>query len=98
MSVRRGEVWRTLDDQEVLVISSNVYNEIAAEPTVLTVPVVSDNPDAGFGVPIEGGWAAAALVSAQDKDELVEPVRQVGVQALTDVSNMLFLILATPDR
>lgn len=83
----------------MLVISSTVYNEIATEPTVVVVPVFASEPDTGFGVNVgEGSWAAPGLVTSLRKARLGERRRRVDVQALTDVNNMLFKILATPDR
>ena len=83
----------------MLVISSTVYNEIPSEPTVVVVPVIDHDPDTGFGVPVgEGGWAAPGLVTSLRKSTLGEVRRQADVQVLTDVNNMLFKILATPDR
>jgi hypothetical protein len=82
----------------VLVISSTVYNEIASEPTVVVVPVFATEPDAGFGVDLGEGWAAPGLVASLRKDRLGERGRAVDVQILTDVNNMLFRILTTPER
>ncbi|MGB8199544.1 MAG: MazF family transcriptional regulator [Pseudonocardiaceae bacterium] len=82
----------------MLVISSTVYNEIATEPTVVAVPVFASEPDTGFGVDLGGGWAAPGLVTSLRKARLDEPRRHIDVQALTNVNNMLFKILATPDR
>ena len=83
----------------MLVISSTVYNQIPSEPTVVVVPVFDHDPDTGFGVPIgESAWAAPGLVTSLRKSSLGEVDRQVDVQVLTDVNNMLFKILATPDR
>ena len=45
-----------------------------------------------------GAWAAPGLVASFRKSALTEFHRQVGVQALTAVNNMLFKMLATPDR
>lgn len=95
---RRGEVWSTDAGVSVLVISSTVYNEIATEPTVVVVPVFGSEPDTGFGVDLGDGWAAPGLVTSLRKARLAERRRQIDVQALTDVNNMLFKILATPDR
>jgi hypothetical protein len=95
---RRGEIWTADSGITVLVISSTVYNEIATEPTVIVVPVFDDEPDTGFGVGLPEGWAAPRLVTSLRKLRLVECRRQIGVQALTDVNNMLFKILATPER
>lgn len=95
---RRGEVWATSTGVRALVISSTVYNEIPDEPTVVVVPVFATEPSAGFGVDLGGGWAAPGLVTSLRKARLSEPVRMVDLQALTDVNNMLFRILATPDR
>lgn len=98
-SPRRGEIWATDTGVNVLVISSTVYNEIPGEPTVIVVPVFDHDPDTGFGVPLSGdAWAAPGLVASLRKSALTELHRQVDVQALTDVNNMLFKILATPDR
>lgn len=94
---RRGEIWAT-DRVDALVISSTVYNEITTEPTVVVVPVFVSEPDTGFGVDLGGGWAAPGLVASLRKDRLVERRRQIDVQTLTDVNNMLFRILATPER
>ncbi|MGH3505054.1 MAG: type II toxin-antitoxin system PemK/MazF family toxin [Nocardioidaceae bacterium] len=95
---RRGDVWTTTTDVAVLVISSTVYNEIASEPTVIVVPVFDREPDAGFGVDAGDGWVAAGLVTSLRKTRLREHRRQVDIQTLTDVNNMLFRILATPER
>jgi hypothetical protein len=82
----------------VLVISSTVYNEIPSEPTVVVVPVFDTEPDTGFGVDLGDGWAAPGLVTSLRKVRLSAFRRRIDVQALTDVNNMLFKILATPDR
>ena len=82
----------------VLVVSSTVYNEIPSEPTVIVVPVFDSEPDAGFGVDLGGEWAAPGLITSLRKARLQKPLRRVDVQRLTDVNNMLFRILATPDR
>ena len=95
---RRGEIWTTDTGVDVLVISSTVYNEIPTEPTVVVVPVFASEPDTGFGVDLGDGWAAPGLVTSLRKARLVTSRRQVEVQVLTDVNNMLFRILATPDR
>ncbi len=95
---RRGDIWTTDAGITVLVISSTVYNEIATEPTVVVVPVFGSEPDTGFGVDLGDGWAAPGLVTSLRKARLDERRRQIDVQALTDVNNMLFKILATPDR
>lgn len=95
--LRRGEVWGT-DAGLVLVLSSTVYNEIAAEPTVLAVPIFDREPDTGFGVTLVGGWAAVGLLSAVRKARLTRREGQVDTQVLTEVNTMLFRILATPDR
>jgi hypothetical protein len=96
---RRGDVWSLDDGRDVLVLSSTFYNEIASEPTVVVVPVFAGEPDAGFGVPVGGDtWAAPGFITSLRKTRLAEFRRGVDVQALTDVNNMLFKILATPDR
>lgn len=83
----------------MLVISSTVYNEIPSEPTIIVVPVFDRDPDTGFGVTLDdGAWAAPGLVTSLRKTALSEFGRRIDVQALTDVNNMLFRILATPDR
>ncbi len=97
-SPRRGEVWSTDVGVTVLVVSSTVYNEIASEPTVVIVPVFDTEPDTGFGVDLGDGWAAPGLISSLRKVRLAELRRRIDLQALTDVNNMLFRILATPDR
>ena len=95
---RRGDVWQVDTAVNVLVISSTVYNEIADEPTVLVVPVFESEPATGFGVDIGDAWAAPGLMSALRKVRLRSCLRRVEPQALTDVNNMLFKILATPER
>lgn len=95
---RRGEIWSTDAGVLVLVISSTVYNEIVSEPTVVVVPVFGSEPDTGFGVGLGQGWAAPGLVTSLRKARLGELRRDVDVGVLTDVNNMLFRILATPDR
>jgi hypothetical protein len=83
----------------VLVISSTVYNDIPSEPTVIVVPVFDTEPDTGFGVDLgDDDWAAPGLVTSLRKARLSEHRRQIDVQALTNVNNMLFKILATPER
>lgn len=82
----------------MLVISSTVYNEIASEPTVIVVPVFDSEPATGFGVDLVDGWAAPGLVTSMRKTRLREVRRRINIQALSDVNNMLFRILATPDR
>lgn len=95
---RRGELWITDAGVSVLVVSSTVYNDIPSEPTVIVVPVFDSEPDAGFGVDLGDGWAAPGLITALRKARLAQVVRHVDVPRLTDVNNMLFRILATPDR
>ena len=95
---RRGEIWTIDAGVRVLVISSTVYNEIESEPTVVVVPVFRSEPDTGFGVDVGDGWAAPGLVTSLRKSRLGERLAHIDVQALTDVNNMLFMILATPDR
>ena len=97
-SPRRGEIWSIDAGITVLVISSTVYNEIPNEPTVIVVPVFDTEPDTGFGVDLGAGWAAPGLVTSLRKARLGELRGRIDVQALTDVNNMLFRILATPDR
>lgn len=97
-SPRRGEIWATDARVSVLVISSTVYNEIPTEPTVVVVPVFGTEPDTGFGVDLGERWAAPGLVTSLRKTRLGECRGQIDVQALTDVNNMLFKILATPER
>ncbi|MGH3612646.1 MAG: type II toxin-antitoxin system PemK/MazF family toxin [Pseudonocardia sp.] len=95
---RRGEVWSIDAGISVLVISCTVYNGIPSEPTVVVVPVFDTEPDTGFGVDLGVGWVAPGLVASLRKARLRERRRQLDVQTLTDVNNMLFKILATPDR
>jgi hypothetical protein len=80
------------------VISSTVYNEIVSEPTIVVVPVFDTEPDTGFGVGLGDGWAAPGLVTSLRKARLSDRRCRIDIQALTDVNNMLFKILATPDR
>lgn len=96
--IRRGDVWSTTAGVAVLVVSSTVYNEIVGEPTVIVVPAFDRDPDTGFGVSIgASAWGAPGLITALRKSDLGELQRQVDLQSLTDVNNMLFRILATPD-
>lgn len=98
-SPRRGDIWTTDTGISVLVISSTVYNGIPSEPTVIVVPVFETEPDTGFGVDLgENDWAAPGLVTSLRKVSLSTYRRHIDVQSLTDVNNMLFKILATPDR
>jgi mRNA-degrading endonuclease toxin of MazEF toxin-antitoxin module len=98
---KRGDIW-TLDTtapRQVLIVSSTVYNEIPTEPTVIAIPILSGEPDTGFGVMLnEDQWAATGLITSLRKARLRQFERNVGTQPLTDVNNMLFRILATPDR
>lgn len=98
MTPRRGDVWATDSGVRVLVISSTVYNEISSEPTVVVVPVFDHEPDTGFGVEMGDGWAAPGLVTSLRKARLHEHRNHIDIQTLTDVNNMLFKILATPER
>lgn len=99
MSVpRRGELWLTDAGVPVLVVSSTIYNEIPSEPTAIVVPVFDSEPDTGFGVDLGEGWAAPGLITSLRKARMQRMIRAVDVQRLTDVNNMLFRILATPDR
>ena len=98
-SPRRGDIWATDAGVDVLVISSAVYNEIPSEPTIIVVPIFDRDPDTGFGVPLDASvWAAPGLVTSLRKTALSAFRRRIDVQALTDVNDMLFRILATPDR
>ncbi|MEE6140627.1 type II toxin-antitoxin system PemK/MazF family toxin [Mycobacterium sp. 050128] len=99
MIPRRGEVWRLDDGRSVLVLSSTFYNEISSEPTIIVVPVFTGEPAAGFGVPIGNDtWAAPGFITSLRKTRLAAFHERADVQCLTDVNNMLFKILATPDR
>ncbi|MEZ0364044.1 MazF family transcriptional regulator [Mycobacterium sp. pUA109] len=82
----------------MLVISSTMYNEIPSEPTAIVVPVFDSEPATGFGVDVGDGWAAPGLITSMRKARLSEQLETIDVQALTDVNNMLFKLLATPDR
>lgn len=98
MTPRRGDIWASDSGFSVLVVSSTVYNEIPSEPTVIVVPIFDAEPDTGFGVSLGAGWTAAGLISSMRKARLTEFQRRVDVQTLTDVNNMIFKILATPER
>ena len=99
---RRGEIWTVTGSplsQTVLVISSTVYNEIASEPTVLVALVVGQATEEGFCVDLgQQQWAVMGMVTFVPKATLSEFGRRVDVQVLTDVNNMLLMILATPER
>ena len=95
---RRGDIWSTDAGVSVLVISSTVYNEIPSEPTVVVVPVFNAEPDTEFGVDLGDGWAAPGLGTNLRKARLSDRRRRIDIQALTDVNNMLFKILATPEQ
>ncbi len=85
--------------QAVLVISSTIYNEIVGEPTVLVAMVVEHATAEGFCVDLgEGQWAVMGLVTFVAKAGLGECLRRVDLQTLTDADNMLFKILATPEK
>ena len=63
------------------------------------MPVFNTEPDTGFGVDLgDNDWAAPRLVTSLCKVRLRTHDSRIDVQALTDVNNMLFKILATPDR
>lgn len=100
--LRRGEIWTVGTEtapHTVLVISSTVYNEIPSEPTVLVAMVVEQATDEGFCVDLgEGQWAVMGLVTFVAKASLAQCRRRVDLQTLTNVNNMLFKILATPER
>jgi mRNA-degrading endonuclease toxin of MazEF toxin-antitoxin module len=91
-------MWRTDAGISVLVISSTVYNEMVSEPTIVVVPVLDTESDTGFGVDLGDGWAAPGLVTSLRKARLSDRRRRIDIQTLTNVNNMLFKILATPDR
>ena len=83
----------------MLVVSSTAYNEMPSEPTIVAVPILGHDPDTGFGVLLGAGvWAAPGLATSLRKAALSEFRRRAHVQALTGLTNMLFRILATPDR
>ncbi len=89
----------TATETRVLVISSTVYNEILTEPTIVAIPILTSDPDTGFGVGLaEGHWAATGLITSLWKSRLRECERNIGTQLLTDINTMLFRILATPER
>jgi hypothetical protein len=46
----------------------------------------------------ENDWAAPGLVTSLRKANTNRDRRRIDAQALTDVNNMLFKILAKPDR
>ena len=100
MSPKRGEIWSLDDGRAVLVLSSTFYNEIASEPTIVVAwclcSQVSRMPASGS----LGGdtWAAPGFITSLRKTRLSEYRSRVDVQVLTNVNNMLFRILATPDR
>ena len=76
-----------------------MYNEIPSEPTVIVVPVFDTEPDTGFGVDLGGHHRAKQrIINSLRKARLSAHHRRIDIQALTDVNNMLFKILATPDR
>ncbi len=91
-------MWATDVGRDVLVMSSTVYNEIASEPSALVVPVFTQDPGSGFGVDVGDGWAVPTLIGPFPKTGLTEHRHQVDGQKLTAVNNMLFKILATPER
>lgn len=91
-------MWSTDAGRKVIVVSSTMYNEIAPEPTVLTMPVVDTEPVTGFGVDLgNAGWALPNLIGPLRKTRLARQIDHVDVQQLMDVNNMLFKVLATPD-
>jgi hypothetical protein len=72
---------------------------IPSEPTVIVVPVFDTEPDTEFGVDLgQNDWTAPGLITSVRKARLNAHHRRIDVQALTDVTSMLFKILATPDR
>lgn len=77
---RRGEIWSTDAEVVVLVVSSTIYNEIQSEPTIIVVPVFASEPDTGFGVDVDGQWAAPGLISSLRKTRLSRRLRRTDVQ------------------
>jgi len=74
-------------------------NKIPTEPTVIAIPILTGDSDTGFGVRLsEDHWAATGLITSLRKSRLFQFERNVGMQLLTDVNDMLFRILATPER
>lgn len=62
-------------------------------------PCSRAEPDAGFGIPIgDNDWAAPGFITNLRKTSFIQRRGRVTTQALTDVNNMLFKILATPDQ
>lgn len=98
---RRGEVWTVEtpeDPQEVLVISSTVYNEIGSEPTVLVALVLEEAIEEGFCVNLgDGQWAVMGLVTFVPKDRLIKYLRRVDADSLAEANDMLLRILTTPE-
>ena len=94
----RGDIWRwmTVGGSGVVL---DLLQRNRFEPTIVVAPVFSGEPDAGFGVPLGGDiWAAPGFITSLRKSRLSEYRSRVDVQDLTNVNNMLFRILATPDR
>jgi len=83
-------------DRSALSMPAAVQRSTICPLTV--IPLFSEEPDTGFGTDVGGGaWAAPGLITSLRKNRLIEFRRRVDVQELTDVNNMLFRILATPD-
>jgi len=97
VSLRRGEVWALRGyPLPVLVISGGMYNDQPAPRTVLAMPVVIGEATDAWTAPIgDGELAVVDRMRPYPKRDFTQQHRRVDVQALTEVDNLLFKILAT---
>lgn len=98
MAPLRGQVWGVTghDPRTVLVISGNMYNALPGWLYVLAMDVVTDPAAAPAAVEIGNGqYVLVDSIVRVPKQIFAEQTGQIGRQALTDVDNWLFKILAT---
>ena len=98
MAPLRGQVWAVAghDPRTVLVISGNMYNGLPDWLYVLAMDVVTDASAAPATVGIgDGRYVLVDSIGRLPKRIFADQVGQIDRQALADVDNWLFKILAT---
>lgn len=98
MNLRRGQIWTISGrrPRNVLVISGGMYNDQPAMRTVLTMRIETKSSDDAWCVPVgEREFVLVDRITFTPKTLFARHLRTIDVQALTDVNNALFKILAT---
>lgn len=98
MAPLRGQIWVVAghDPRTVLVISGNMYNGLPDWPYLLAMDIVTDPAAAPASVDIGNDrYAIIDSIGRVPKRIFTEQRGELDRQALTDVDNWLFKILAT---